>query len=79
MDNENTQLMPPFSGPVSYWLESWRLKSHALHCRPVATRGAGEGQVLADQLTLFQTGGHIMSTTLLRAPRIFRPSDGPAA
>ena len=35
-------------------------------------------QFLADQLTLFQLGGHIMPTTLLRAPpQIFRPYDGP--
>ena len=36
-------------------------------------------QFLADQLTLSQPrgGGHIMPTTLLRAPLIFRPCDGP--
>ena len=46
-------------------------------------RGGGLGglkppQFLTDQLTLSQSGGHIMPTTLLRAPpRIFRPCDGP--
>ena len=46
------------------------------NCRGVARRGAGgEGRApprtLADQLTLFKTGGQIMPLTLLPAP----PSD----
>ena len=35
-------------------------------------------QFLADQLTLSQPGGQVMPPTLLSAPRIFRPSYGPA-
>ena len=32
---------------------------------------------LPETLTLSQPGGQIMLTTILRAPRIFRPCDGP--
>ena len=44
--------------------------------------GGGEGALapshfLAEQLTLSQPGGQIMPPTVLRAPRIFRPCDGP--
>ena len=49
--------------------------------RAVAKGGSGghvPTQFLADQLILSQPGGHIMPTTLLCAPRIFRPCDGPA-
>ena len=35
-------------------------------------------QFLAEQLTLSRPGGQIMPTTVLRAPRIFRPCNGPA-
>ena len=45
-------------------------------CRAVA-RGLQPPQCLAEQLTLSQTGGQIMPTTVLQAPRIFRPCDGP--
>ena len=34
-------------------------------------------QYLTDQLTLSQPDGQIMPTTVLPAPRIFRPCDGP--
>ena len=34
-------------------------------------------QILVDQFTLSQTGGHIMPNTLLLALQIFRPSDFP--
>ena len=34
-------------------------------------------RILAAQLALSQPEGHIMPTTLLRAPRMFRPCDGP--
>ena len=34
-------------------------------------------QCLAEQLTLSQPGGQIMPTTVLQAPQIFRPCDGP--
>ena len=37
----------------------------------------GGARFWADQLTLSQPGGQIMPTTVLRAPRIFRPCDGP--
>ena len=49
--------------------------------RAVASGGAGRAlappQVLAEQLTLSQPGGQISPTTVLRAPQIFRPCDGP--
>ena len=32
---------------------------------------------LADQLTLYQPGGHIISTQYYVPPQIFRPCDGP--
>ena len=31
----------------------------------------------AEQLTLYQPGGQILPTTVLQAPQIFRPCDGP--
>ena len=34
-------------------------------------------QFLAKQLTISQPGGQIIPTTVLRAPRNFRPCDGP--
>ena len=34
-------------------------------------------QILAYQLTLLQSGGQIIPTTLILTPRIFRPSYGP--
>ena len=34
-------------------------------------------QILADQLTLSQPGGHIIPTQYYKPPRIFRPCDGP--
>ena len=47
-------------------------------------RGVGAGgscvpppQFLIDQLTLYQLEGQIIPTTLVRAPRIFRPSYSP--
>ena len=64
-----------------YWC---RLISHLCkivhHCRPVASGGAGGAfppVFFAKQLTLSQPGGQIMPTTVLLAPRIFRPCDGP--
>ena len=39
--------------------------------------GALALQFLAKQLTLSQPGGQITPTTVLRAPRIFRPCNGP--
>ena len=47
-------------------------------CRKRGAGGALAPQFLAEQLTLSQPGGQIMPTTVLRAPRIFRPCDGPA-
>ena len=47
----------------------------------VASGGADGGtlapQFLAKQLTLSQPGGQIMPTTVLQAPQISRPCDGP--
>ena len=34
-------------------------------------------QFLAEQINLCHLGGQIMPTTVLQAPRIFRPCDGP--
>ena len=34
-------------------------------------------QYLAEQLTLSQPGREIMPTTVLQAPQIFKPCDGP--
>ena len=39
--------------------------------------GGSFPQFLKDQLTLSQPGGLIMPTTVLPAPQIFRPCDGP--
>ena len=39
--------------------------------------GALAPQFLAKQLTLSQPGGQIMPTTVIQAPRIFWPCDGP--
>ena len=51
---------------------------HRQGCRK---RGAGGGlppsQFSAEQLTLSQPGGQIIPTTVLQAPRIFRPWYGP--
>ena len=51
---------------------------------PGVRKGGGGGpspppQILADMLTLFQSGGRLLTpTTLLLDPRIFGPSYGPA-
>ena len=41
-------------------------------------RGAGV-DILADQLTLYQPGRHIILTQYYKLPRIFRPCDGPVS
>ena len=49
-------------------------------CRSQAgERGIPPPQILTNQSTLSQPGGGIMPTTLLFAPRIFRPSYGPSS
>ena len=40
-------------------------------------RGQLPPQILADQLTLSQPGGHMIPTQYYVPPRIFRPCDGP--
>ena len=50
-------------------------KLHA--CRKRRDHGGTPPPFLADQSTLVQPGGHIMPTTLLRVPRIFRSCNGP--
>ena len=46
-------------------------------CRKRGGRGHVPPHFLADQLTLFQPGGHIIPTQYYKPPRIFRPCDGP--
>ena len=46
--------------------------------RKRGAEGALAPKFLAKQLTLSQPWGQIMPPTVLRAPRIFGPCDGPA-
>ena len=66
-----------------YWLQQDhnRIEELPQHACWSWSWGAGlpwHPQIFADQLTLSQPGRQIMPTTLLLAPRILRPSYGPA-
>ena len=51
--------------------------SHLMQARRKMGAGGAAPQFLAKQLTLSQPGLQIMPTTVIQAPRIFRPCDGP--
>ena len=45
-------------------------------CRPVASGGLGGPPVFGETVNPILTMGQIMPTTVIQAPRIFRPCDG---
>ena len=69
----------------SFYVQRWGSGAnseslHALHIRQGRRNWGGDrraSQILADQLSQLG-GGHIIPTTLLFIPRIFKPSHGPS-